>query len=69
VQCLPSASSRVALFRSPEFRDRSPSGSARPGWKEGTAFPGRLRDYRYITRDNRTYVIELRERTIIEEID
>jgi hypothetical protein len=32
-------------------------------------FPGRLRDYRHITRDNRTYVIELRERTIIEEID
>ena len=29
----------------------------------------RLRDYRYIERDNRTYVIEPRERTIIEEID
>ncbi len=28
-----------------------------------------LRDYRYIERDNRTYVIEPRERTIIEEID
>ena len=30
--------------------------------------PG-LRDYRYIERDNRTYVIEPREGTIIEEID
>jgi hypothetical protein len=30
--------------------------------------PG-LRDYRYIERDNRTYVIEPGERTIIEEID
>ena len=29
----------------------------------------RLRDYRYIERDNRTYVIEPHERTIIEEID
>jgi hypothetical protein len=29
----------------------------------------RMRDYRYIERDNRTYVIEPRERTIIEEID
>jgi len=28
-----------------------------------------LREYRYIERDNRTYVIEPRERTIIEEID
>lgn len=28
-----------------------------------------LRDYRYIERDNRTYVIEPRERTIIDEID
>jgi hypothetical protein len=28
-----------------------------------------LRDYRYIERDNRTYVIEPHERTIIEEID
>jgi hypothetical protein len=28
-----------------------------------------LRDYRYIERDNRTYLIEPRERTIIEEID
>lgn len=28
-----------------------------------------LRDYRYIERDNRTYVIEPRERTIIEEIE
>ena len=28
-----------------------------------------LRDYRYIERENRTYVIEPRERTIIEEID
>ncbi len=28
-----------------------------------------LRDYRYIERDNRTYVIEPRERTIIEQID
>jgi hypothetical protein len=28
-----------------------------------------LRDYRYIERDNRTYVIEPREGTIIEEID
>ena len=27
-----------------------------------------LRDYRYIDRENRTYVIEPRERTIIEEI-
>jgi hypothetical protein len=29
----------------------------------------RLRDDRYIERDNRTYVIEPGERTIIEEID
>ena len=29
----------------------------------------KLREYRYIERDNRTYVIEPRERTIIEEID
>jgi len=28
-----------------------------------------LRDYRYIDRENRTYLIEPRERTIIEEID
>ena len=28
-----------------------------------------LSEYRYIERDNRTYVIEPRERTIIEEID
>jgi hypothetical protein len=28
-----------------------------------------LREYRYIERDNRTYVIEPRERTIIEEIN
>ena len=28
-----------------------------------------LRDYRYIERDNQTYVIEPRERTIIEAID
>ena len=28
-----------------------------------------LRDYRYIERENRTYVIEPRERTIIEEIE
>ena len=28
-----------------------------------------LREYRYMERDNRTYVIEPRERTIIEEID
>jgi hypothetical protein len=28
-----------------------------------------LRDYRYIERDNRTYVVEPRERTIIEEIE
>ena len=28
-----------------------------------------LREYRYIERDNRTYVVEPRERTIIEEID
>ena len=28
-----------------------------------------LREYRYIHRDNRTYVIEPRERMIIEEID
>jgi hypothetical protein len=32
-------------------------------------FPPRLREYRYIERDNRTYVIEPRGRTIIEEID
>ncbi len=31
--------------------------------------PPSLRDYRYIERENRTYVIEPRERTIIEEID
>lgn len=30
--------------------------------------PG-LREYRYIHRDNRTYVVEPRERRIIEEID
>ena len=30
--------------------------------------PG-LREYRYIERDNRTYVVEPHERTIIEEID
>jgi hypothetical protein len=29
----------------------------------------RLREYRYIERDNRTYVIEPRERTVIEEVD
>ena len=29
----------------------------------------RLREYRYIERDNRTYVVEPRERTIIEEIE
>jgi hypothetical protein len=28
-----------------------------------------LREYRYIERDNRTYVVEPHERTIIEEID
>jgi len=28
-----------------------------------------LRDYRYIYRDNRTYVVEPTERTVIEEID
>jgi len=28
-----------------------------------------LREYRYIERDNRTYVVEPRERTIIEEIE
>lgn len=28
-----------------------------------------LREYRYLERDNRTYVVEPRERTIIEEID
>jgi Protein of unknown function (DUF1236) len=28
-----------------------------------------LREYRYIERDNRTYVIEPRERTIIEEVE
>ncbi|HEY5126704.1 MAG TPA: DUF1236 domain-containing protein [Bradyrhizobium sp.] len=27
------------------------------------------REYRYIERDNRTYVVEAHERTIIEEID
>jgi len=26
-------------------------------------------EYRYIERDNRTYVVEPRERTIIEEIE
>ena len=29
----------------------------------------RLRDYRFIERENRTYVVEPRERTIIEEIE
>jgi hypothetical protein len=29
----------------------------------------RLREYRYIERDDRTYIIELGERRIIEEID
>jgi hypothetical protein len=28
-----------------------------------------LREYRYIERDNRTYVVEPHERTIVEEID
>jgi hypothetical protein len=28
-----------------------------------------LRDYRYIERDSRTYVVEPHERTIIEEIE
>jgi hypothetical protein len=28
-----------------------------------------LREYRYIERDSRTYVVEPRERTIIEEIE
>jgi hypothetical protein len=28
-----------------------------------------LREYRYIERDNRTYVVAPRERTVIEEID
>jgi hypothetical protein len=28
-----------------------------------------LREYRYIERDNRTYVVEPRERTIIEEVE
>jgi hypothetical protein len=28
-----------------------------------------LREYRYIHRDNRTYVVEPTERTVIEEID
>jgi hypothetical protein len=28
-----------------------------------------LREYRYIRRENRTYVVEPRERLIIEEID
>ena len=28
-----------------------------------------LREYRYINRENRTYIIEPRERTVIEEID
>jgi hypothetical protein len=30
--------------------------------------PG-LREYRYIHRENRTYVVEPRERRVIEEID
>jgi hypothetical protein len=65
VQSLPSASSLAASFRSPRI------------WRSGD--PGHcdlrvprvpsLREYRYIERDNRTYVIEPRERTIIEEID
>jgi hypothetical protein len=29
----------------------------------------RLRDYRFIERENRTYVVEPAERTIIEEIE
>jgi hypothetical protein len=28
-----------------------------------------LREYRYINRENRTYIIEPRERRVIEEID
>jgi hypothetical protein len=28
-----------------------------------------LREYRYLHRDNRTYVVEPQERRIIEEID
>ena len=28
-----------------------------------------LREYRYIERDNRTYLVEPRERTILEEIE
>jgi hypothetical protein len=30
-------------------------------WKERTAFPRQVRDYRCVTRDNRTYVIEPRD--------
>ena len=28
-----------------------------------------LREYRYIHRDNRTYIVEPTERTVIEEMD
>src|SRR6476646_646455 len=67
VQYLPSASSRVALFRSPRI-ERSdhpawpPRGFGGPWFgKKEQRFPGRLRDYRCITHDNRTYVIEPRD--------
>jgi hypothetical protein len=46
--------------------------SSRQGPKAGAAPRVRrpaVGDYRYIERDNRTYVIEPRERTIIEEIE
>src|SRR6478672_1656696 len=65
VQYLPSASSRVALFRSPRI-ERSdhpawPPRGFRGPWfgKKEQRFPGRLRDC--ITHDNRTYVIEPRD--------
>jgi hypothetical protein len=67
VQYLPSASSRVALFRSPRI-ERSdhpawPPRGFRGPWfgKKEQRFPGKLRDYRCITHDNRTYVIEPRD--------
>jgi hypothetical protein len=53
------------LFVPREFGDQMIRATA----TAGSARVPSLREYRYIERDNRTYVIEPRERTIIEEID
>jgi hypothetical protein len=62
----PAPSSRKATF-SDKDREiiRKHARSSRTEQRESPS----LREYRYIERDNRTYVIEPRERTIIEEID